>query len=47
VNVDASTIGLGEILAQPGVGDLDNPIAFTRIFFQNQRKITTPQKEKA
>jgi hypothetical protein len=28
VHVDASTIALGDILAQPGVGDLDHPIAF-------------------
>jgi hypothetical protein len=30
VHVDASTIALGAILAQPGAGDLDHPIAFTR-----------------
>jgi hypothetical protein len=30
VHVDASTISLGAILAQLGVGDLDHPIAFTR-----------------
>jgi hypothetical protein len=28
VHVDASTITLGAILMQPGVGDLDYPIAF-------------------
>ena len=28
VHVDASTIALGAILVQPGVGDLDHPIAF-------------------
>jgi hypothetical protein len=28
VHVDASTIALGAILAQPRVGDLDHPIAF-------------------
>jgi hypothetical protein len=28
VHVDASTITLGAILAQPGEGDLDHPIAF-------------------
>jgi hypothetical protein len=28
VHVDASTIALGEIRVQPGVGDLDHPIAF-------------------
>jgi hypothetical protein len=30
VHVDASTIALGAILAQPGASDLDHPIAFTR-----------------
>jgi hypothetical protein len=30
VHVDASTITLGEILVQPGAGDLDHPIAFGR-----------------
>ena len=29
VHVDASAIALGDILAQPGEGDLDHPIAFT------------------
>jgi hypothetical protein len=28
VHVDASTIALGEIMAHPGAGDLDHPIAF-------------------
>jgi hypothetical protein len=28
VHVDASAITLGEILVQPGVGDLDHPITF-------------------
>jgi hypothetical protein len=28
VHVDASTITLEQILAQPGVSDLDHPIAF-------------------
>ena len=30
VHVDASTITLGPILAHPGAGDLDHPIAFGR-----------------
>jgi hypothetical protein len=30
VHVDSSAIALGEILAQPSVGDLDHPIAFGR-----------------
>jgi hypothetical protein len=29
VHVDASSITLAEILAQPGAGDLDHPISFT------------------
>jgi hypothetical protein len=28
VHIDASAIALGAILAQPGAGDLDHPIAF-------------------
>jgi hypothetical protein len=31
LHVDASTITMGDILAQPGVGDLDHLIAFTSI----------------
>jgi len=30
VNVDASTIVLGEVLTHPGEGDIDHPIAFAR-----------------
>jgi hypothetical protein len=30
MHVDASSIALGEILAQPGAGDLDHPLAFAR-----------------
>jgi hypothetical protein len=30
IHVDASAIALGDILAQPGVGDLDHRIAFAR-----------------
>jgi hypothetical protein len=30
VYIDASTIALGEIMAQPGAGDLNYPIAFAR-----------------
>ena len=36
VHVDALAITLGAILAQPGAGDLDHPIAFTRRKFSNQ-----------
>ena len=28
VHVDASSIALGAVLAQPGEGDIDHPIAF-------------------
>jgi hypothetical protein len=28
VHVDASSIALGEVLAQPGEGDIDHPLAF-------------------
>jgi hypothetical protein len=28
VHVDASSISLGEVLTQPGEGDIDHPIAF-------------------
>jgi hypothetical protein len=35
VHVDASSIALGVFLAQPGVGDIDHPIAFDR------RKLST------
>jgi hypothetical protein len=30
VHVDASTIALGAIMAQPGIGELDHPIEFSR-----------------
>jgi hypothetical protein len=30
VHVDASSIALGAVLAQPGAGDIDHPIAFAR-----------------
>jgi hypothetical protein len=28
VHVDASSITFGEVLAQPGIGDIDHPLAF-------------------
>jgi hypothetical protein len=28
VHVDASSIALGKVLAQPGAGDIDHPLAF-------------------
>ena len=30
VHVDASAIALGEIITQPGEGDIDHPISFAR-----------------
>jgi hypothetical protein len=30
VHVDASSIALGAVLAQPGEGDIDHPLAFSR-----------------
>jgi hypothetical protein len=30
VHVDASSIALGVVLAQPGVGDIDHPLSFSR-----------------
>jgi hypothetical protein len=47
VHVDASAIALGAILAQPGAGDLDHPIAFARRKLSDSNKIITRQKEKA
>jgi hypothetical protein len=35
VHVDASSIALGEVLAQPGEGDIDHPLAFS------SRKLST------
>jgi hypothetical protein len=47
VHVDASATTLGDILAQPGEGEMDHPISFVRIKSQNQSRITIPQREKA
>jgi hypothetical protein len=38
VHVDASTVSLGEIMAQPRVGELDNPISFSRRKFSDSKK---------
>jgi hypothetical protein len=38
VHVNASSIALGEVLAQPGVGDIDHPVEFTR------RNISTAER---
>jgi hypothetical protein len=37
VHVDASSISLGEVLAQPGEGDIDHPLAFS------SRKLSTAE----
>jgi hypothetical protein len=39
VHVDESTIGLGEIMVQPRVGDLDHPLAFSSIRLPDSKKI--------
>jgi hypothetical protein len=46
VHVDASTITLGEILAQPGAGDLDHPIAFaSRKLSESEKNYNTTERE--
>jgi hypothetical protein len=46
VHVDASTITLGEILVQLGVGDLDHPIAFARIkLSESEHNYNTTERE--
>ena len=46
VHVDASSIALGIILAQPGEGDLDHPIAFvSRKLSSAERNYTTIERE--
>jgi hypothetical protein len=46
VHVDASTITLGEILAQPRAGDLDHPIAFVRRkFSEYDKNYNTTERE--
>jgi hypothetical protein len=46
VHVDASTITLGAILAQPRAGDLDHPIAFTNIKLSNsEQNYNTMERE--
>jgi hypothetical protein len=37
VHVDASSIALGDVLAQPGTGDIDHPLAFA------SRKLSTAE----
>jgi hypothetical protein len=46
VHVDASTIALGDILAQLGAGELDHPIAFAsiKLSYSKQNYNTTEQE---
>ena len=46
VHVDASSIALGVVLAQPGEGDLDHPIAFaSKKISSAERNYTTTERE--
>jgi hypothetical protein len=46
VHVDASAITLGEILAQPGAGDLDHPISFARKkLLESEKNYNTTERE--
>jgi hypothetical protein len=46
VHVDASAITLGPIIAQPGVGELDHPIAFTsRKLSESEKNYNTTERE--
>ena len=46
VHVDASSIALGVVLAQPGEGDLDHPIAYaSRKLSFVERNYTTTERE--
>ena len=46
LHVYASAIALGAILAQPGAGDLDHPIAFTsRKLSDSEKKYNTTERE--
>ena len=46
MHVDASLVALGVVLAQPGEGDLDHPIAFVshKLSF-SERKYATIERE--
>jgi hypothetical protein len=47
VHVDAPSIVLGAVLAQPGVGDIDHPLAFSsRKLSTTEINYTTIEKEK-
>jgi hypothetical protein len=46
VNVDASSIALGVVLAQPGFGDIDHPLAFaSRKLSTTEMNHTTTKRE--
>jgi hypothetical protein len=46
VHVDAYSISLGEVLTQPGEGDIDNPIAFTsRKLSDSKHNYNTTERE--
>jgi hypothetical protein len=46
VHVDASAITLGEIIVQPGVGDLDHPITFaSRKLSESKNKYNNTKTE--
>jgi hypothetical protein len=46
VHVDASTITLGAILVQPGVGELDHPITFaSRKLSKSEQNYNTTERE--
>jgi hypothetical protein len=46
VHVDASAIALGEVLTQPGEGDIDHPIAFaSRKLSDSEQNYNTTERE--
>ena len=46
VHVDASSIALGAVLAQPGVGDIDHPLTFSsRKISTTEMNYTTTERE--
>jgi hypothetical protein len=46
VHVDASSIALGAVLAQPGAGDIDHPLSFaSRKLYTAEINYTTTERE--
>jgi hypothetical protein len=46
VHFDASSISLGDVLAQPGAGDIDHPLSFaSRKLSTNEINYTTTERE--